>query len=236
MPTPYVKCPWTCGPSSDLSCDYIIQHADTAAVTCETLESQRGCNCGGCNCLAPTTPFATPPTTTRPGPPGSHWQNYYHNSYYYFYYSEYGYLQSGDSNSMLWIIVGVAIVFVVATSILGAVVYRRRQAMRRARLANRQRAVTEIELEEAERLPYVERVEDDPGTSVYPVAEPLRVVNSRSPSRSPSLNYIRTYMSNEVGSLGNVIDQDPQVSSSATTDAGESVSWVACCQFLSISL
>jgi hypothetical protein len=107
------------------------------------------------------------------------------------------------SSSMLWIIVSVASVFVVATAILGFLIYQRRQA--RLRLLAQQgtrrngsssgdgsapRAVTEIELEEAESLPYVERVDEEPNSPAYPVAQSLTVV-SRGPSRASSFASLR---------------------------------------------
>ena len=96
---------------------------------------------------------------------------------------------------MLWIIISVASVFVVVTSILGFVVYRRRQARLRERAARAEqapRAVTEIELDDVESLPYVERVQDEAGSAALPVAQSLTVVPSRTTSpraasRTPSV-------------------------------------------------
>ncbi len=106
----------------------------------------------------------------------------WHRYYYY------GSNSDASASSMLWIIISVASVFVIVTSILGFVVYRRRQARLRARAAraeNAPRAVTEIELDEVDSLPYVERVQDDAAggnTAALPVAQSLTVVPSRTTS------------------------------------------------------
>lgn len=217
------SCPWTCGPSHGLSCNYILSNAQGASrPTCAILESN-GCDCSGCSlCELFATPSPAPdvPTTTRFSvsddltttttvaiPPPGHWNHggptyysniaydigFYSNSYYsYYYYYYYNSNTDTSASSMLWIIISVAAVFVFVTGVLGFVVYRRRRQARLRALAARQgggepRVVTQIELEEVENLPYVERVHGEPPDSAtYPVAQSLTVVDSRSPSRSPS--------------------------------------------------
>eukprot|EP00750_Incisomonas_marina_P022182 INCI4909.1.p1 GENE.INCI4909.1~~INCI4909.1.p1 ORF type:complete len:493 (-),score=100.38 INCI4909.1:123-1601(-) len=206
------SCPWTCGPNRGLSCNYILSNAQgTVRPTCAGLESN-GCDCSGCSMCglfdtpsptpayyAPTTTSFSDATTTVAVPPPGHWIHggpTYYSNYDIGLYNSYYYLDRSNTDtdtsasSMLWIIISIAAVFVFVTGVLGFVVYRRRQARLRA-LAARQgggqrRVVTQIELEEVESLPYVERVHDEPDSAAYPVAQSLTVVDSRSPSRSPS--------------------------------------------------
>lgn len=177
------------------SCDEWITSGVVPVPTCQVLENNMQCSCDGCTLCsdsnAPPIPSSTTSTTYSYSPPA--WVQI--NPTRPTYYPVSSDISNSDS-SLLTVTLSIAAVFFVATAIIIIVVYRRRQARLRA-LANTgtPRVVTEIEMEEAQMLPYVARVEEDNSernTHAYPVAETLRVVSNGRHSRSNSVTSARS--------------------------------------------